>query len=417
MPDIEIEPEKRGTDRYTKTSYPVRYGLYGEIRTSEYIFGFNRNGELATIQGRSGGWLETAEWLKRSAGNNWAYFAAGGYNGAFNYTGEYYVPCLDYQTNTVFGHGKFESEAVTHAFHAFHRLIETLKEIDLPSLCPKTAGFVTRVLDFPPGELEKRGKLFHRITNGVIPVLPPESRHVEYNVIPIRIADGCLYNCGFCRVKSGTGFSIRSSEAVRSQVYALKSFYNRDIVNYNSIFLGEHDALYAGRDRIAFAAELAYDVLKIENAAIKEPRLFMFGSADALLSANEALFEMLNRLPFFTHINIGLESADSATLSMLRKPLTAEKVSAAFLRMIEINRAFANVEISANFVIGAGLPESHLPSILELTTKHLDRRYPKGDIYLSPLEQMGSKEKLLNRFNEFKRICRLPAYLYLIQRL
>ena len=150
---------------------------------------------------------------------------------------------------------------------------------------------------------------------------------------------------------------------------------------------------------------------------MKAPKLFMFGSADALLGADDALFDVLNKLPYFSHINIGLESGDPKTLAKLRKPISAEKVEAAFLRMIEINRACNNLEISANFVIGEDLPDAHLPLTLELTTKHLSHRYPKGDLYLSPLEKMGSKEKLLSRFNEFKRLCRLPAYLYLIQRL
>lgn len=415
--DMEIEPEKTGAQQYIKISYPFRYGCFGEIRTPEHIFGFNLNGEITTIQGRSGGWLETTEWLKRSAGNDWAYFAAGGYNGAYNYTGEYYIPCLDYQTNTIFGQDKFKEKGVINAFHALHKLMQKLNDLNTRGLPGPIVDFINRVRKFSLPELEKRAKAFRAITGGPIPVLPPDARHVEYNVIPIIIADGCLYNCGFCRVKSGAGFKARTRKAIKSQIYALKSFYGKDLPNYNSIFLGEHDALFAGGDLISFAAENAYDILQFETAVMKEPRLFMFGSADALLGADDALFEMLNKLPFFTHINIGLESGDPKTLAKLRKPISAEKVEAAFLRMIDINRACNNLEISANFVIGEDLPDSHLPLTLELTTKHLTHRYPKGDLYLSPLESMGPKEKLLSQFNEFKRLCRLPAYLYLIQRL
>ena len=415
--DLAILPEKKGADRYVKISYPLRYGLFGEIRTPAYIFEFNRNGEIKTIQGRSGGWLETAEWLKRTAGNDWAYFSAGGYNGAFNYTGEYYIPCLPYQTNTIFGEGKFESREIRDAFSAWHDLLEKLERIDTNTLPEPAGGFVRRILEMPPETLEKRGEKLHHIIGGPVSVLPPDTRHVEYDVIPLRIADGCLYNCGFCRVKSGVGFARRTRGEITDQLYALKAFYGRDRINYNSVFLGEHDALFAGAETIGFAADKAWEILEIGQSVMKGPRLFLFGSADSVLRADKALFDMLNRLPFFVHINIGLESGDPETLKALKKPLSADTVAAAFSQMIEINRTYPNIEISANFVIGAGLPDSHLPSILDLTRNRLDRFHPKGDIYLSPLAHTGPKARLLSTFNEFKRLCRLPAYLYLIQRL
>jgi len=414
---MEIEPEKKGQTRYQKVSYPVRYGLYGEIRTEDFVFGFNRNGEIKTIRGRSGGWLETAEWLKRSAGNDWAYFSAGGYNGAYNYTGEYYVPCLPYQTNAIFGHGKFQSPEVKKAFAAWHDLAEKLPEIDRKGLSEKQAVFIDRITAMPPRRLEERGKALHDIIGGPVTVLPPETRHVEYDVIPLTIADGCLYNCGFCRVKSGSGFRVLSREDVARQLNELREFYGDDRFNYNSVFLGEHDALFAGSEAIGFAAQTAWEKLDIGRSVMADPRLFLFASADSLLRADDQVFSALSGLPFYTHINVGLESGDPDTLLLLQKPIGAQKVEEAFSRMIEINRAHPAIEVSANFVIGADLPETHLPSILELAENRLERFYPKGDIYLSPLENIGPKEKFLTTFNEFKRRCRLPGYLYLIQRL
>ncbi len=414
---LEIEPEKQGADHYLKISYPMRYGQFGEIRTKDHVFGFNRNGEIKTIQGRSGGWLETAEWLKRTAGNDWAYFSAGGYNGAYNYTGEYYVPCLEYQTNTIFGHGKLNSREALNAFYAWHELLEKLETLAYDDLPEPAARFIGQVRSMPPAVLEQRGREFHDIIGGPVSVLPPDTRHVEYDVIPVIIADGCLYNCGFCRVKSGAGFKARPRDNILDQLNALKRFYGKDLVNYNSVFLGAHDALFAGGDTFLFAAEKAYEILEIERSAMKQPRLFMFGSADAIMRTEDPVFTLLNGLPFLTHINIGLESGDPETLAFLKKPLGTKKVNDAFGRMLDINRRFANIEISANFVVGDGLPDSHLPSIISLTRNRMDHFYPKGDIYLSPLENIGSKEHLLAGFNQFKILCRLPAYLYLIQRL
>jgi hypothetical protein len=240
---------------------------------------------------------------------------------------------------------------------------------------------------------------------------------VEYDVIPVVIADGCLYNCRFCRVKSGLPFQLRSEADMEEQIRSLREFYGRDLQNFNSIFLGQHDALFAGREPIEFAARKAYEGLSVARSRMKEPRLFLFGSVDSMLRAEEALFPMLNRLPFFTYINLGLESADAETFAALGKPLTPERVRRAFRQMINVNRRFENIEVTANFVYGAKLPAGHLASIIDLTRSHLDHFHGKGAIYVSPLESIGSKEEMLRDFAELKRMCRLPCYIYLIQRL
>ncbi len=412
-----IIPEKRGAGEYVKISYPIRYGRFAEIRTPDHIFGINRNGEVKTIQGRTGGWLQSAEWLKRTAGNDWAYFSAGGYNGAFNYTGEYYVPCLSYQSNAIFGKDRFDGEEVADAFSAWDKMQTKIAGMDIDTMPWPVRDLLRRVRTMTNDRLAERAEWFHRIIGGWVSVLPPDARHVEYDVIPLTISEGCLYNCGFCRVKSGRGFTRKSKEDILDQLYELKAYYNRDLVNYCSIFLGQHDALFSGADLIEFSAKKAYEILGIGNAVMKPPRLFLFGSVDSLLKADYALFDRLERLPFETFINIGLESGDSETLSQLKKPLTAEKVSAAFNRMIEINRDYNHIEVTANFVAGAGLPDNHLPSIVALTRDRVDRPLGKGAIYLSPLEDIGPKDRFLTQFNEFKTLCRLPAYIYLIQRL
>ncbi|MCF8035560.1 MAG: radical SAM domain-containing protein [Desulfobacteraceae bacterium] len=415
--DLEIIAEKQGATEYTKISYPLRYGCYGQIRTPDYIFQFNRNAEIKTVQGRSGDWLTASEWLKRTAGDDWQYFSAGGYSGAYNYTGEYYIPCLPYQTNTLFGGDAFQRPGVRDAFAAWHRLYRQIEALDLTGLDRDQADFIRRIRRMTPERLEARGRQLHEIIGGIVSVLPPDARHAEYDIIPVTVADGCLYNCGFCRVKTGRGFSVRSRQSVTDQLRALKNFYDRDLVNYNAVFLGQHDALNAGREMLLFAAEKAWEILEMDNSVMKNPRMFLFGSADSILRADDGLFDALNSLPFHTYINLGLESGDGPTLSMLRKPLSPAKVEKAFARMLEVNRRYQNIEITANFVIGEGLPETHLSSIIELTRNRLDRFCPKGAAYLSPLEDIGDKNRLLTKFNELKTLCRLPAYIYLIQRL
>lgn len=414
---LNIAPGIKGASKYIKISYPMRFGRYGEIRTPACIFSFHPNGEIRTIQGRSGGWLTSAEWLKRTAGGDWQYFSAGGYAGAFNYTGEYYIPCLPYQSNTLFGADAFERQEVREAFEAWHKLQKDIENLNPGSFSGPEKQFLQKIQHMNPETLQSRAKRLHEIIGGPVSVLPPDCRHVEYDVIPVIISDGCLYNCRFCRVKSGRGFTVRSRRAVTDQLHALAEFYGENLVNYNSIFLGQHDALHAGKEAISFAARQAWDILKISHSVMAEPRIFLFGSVDSIMAADQSLFEMLNKLPFYTYINIGLESGDTNTLSTLGKPLNAKKVEAAFSKMMTINEKYFQVEITANFVMGKGLPDNHLPSILDLTRKRLAHFYPRGAAYLSPLESMGDKNRLLTRFNEFKTLCRLPAYIYLIQRL
>ncbi len=415
--DLIIIPQKKGADAYTKISYPLRYGAYGEIRNRNYTFQFNLNGEIKTIHGRGEGWLDAAEWLKRTPGNDWVYFSAGGYTGAYDFTGEYYVPCLPYPTNAVYGIDQFKGDAVKKAFSAYERLREKLTGIHASALPDIAARFVDRIRQMTPMRLADRAEKFHEIIGGLVTVLPPDARHVEYDVIPVNIADGCLYHCGFCRVKTRKGYRVRTKDQIIEQMRQLKHFYGPDIINYNSVFLGEHDALFAGADLIDWTARQAFEIFDIAGSRIKTPRLFLFGSVDSLLKADNELFEAVNRLPYETYINIGLETGDTATLAMLQKPLTVEKIQAAFDKMMAVNRQFSKIEVTANFVWGQHLPDTHFPSILDLARNRLDHVHGKGVLYLSPLEDSGSKQDMLARFVDFKIQCRLPAYIYLIQRL
>ncbi|MDO9263106.1 MAG: hypothetical protein Q7U02_04010 [Desulfosalsimonadaceae bacterium] len=415
--DLIITPEKQGADRYVKISYPFRYGKFSEIKSGNYTFQFNLNGEIKTIQGRGEGWLDAAEWLKRTAGNDWVYFAAGGYTGAFGFTGEYYVPCLPYDSNAIFGQNRFDSLEVTRAFRLWDDLRVRLTALDTSRLPDPVADLIRRVTDMNDEALEMRAQLLHDIIGGPVSVLPPDARHVEYDVIPLTIADGCLYNCGFCRVKSGHDFKTRKKDDIIRQLHDLRDLYGDDRFNYHSLFLGQHDALFAGADLIEFAALQAFEIMEFGRSFMKDPKLFLFGSVDALLRADDDQFSRINALPFESFINIGLESADPETLKQIEKPLNREKIIRAFNKMMDVNKRFPKVEISANFLYGADLPETHLPSILELTRHSLPHFHSKGAIYLSPLENIGPIPEVKTRFTELKTLCRLPVFFYLIQRL
>ena len=97
--------------------------------------------------------------------------------------------------------------------------------------------------------------------------------------------------------------------------------------------------------------------------------LFLFGSIDSLLKAEDRLFEQLNDLPFYTHINIGFESVDPPTLAFIGKPVEASRVRVAFRKMQNINSLYTNIEISGNFLLGEQLAEEHDRSLAAMLSE------------------------------------------------
>jgi hypothetical protein len=209
---------------------------------------------------------------------------------------------------------------------------------------------------------------------------------------------------------------------VAGQIAGLKRLYGPDLPNYNALFLGQHDALAVGADLIEYAAQMAYDSLGFGHSFMEKPRLFLFGSADSLLGAKERVFQSLDLMPFVTHVNIGLESSDAATLEFLKKPVPLGRIRDAFARMTAINREYEHIEMSANFVIGLDLPPSHLASLSSFAKDAAGPFCGKGHFYLSPIvrdSRAGREEKraLLAQFDKAKAATALPTSLYLIQRL
>ena len=415
--NLEITLERKGALRFTKASYPVRYGNLCEIRTPDYLFEFNLNGDVKFIRGLNRNWPHPAEWLKRTDGNDWVFYSTGGYRGIFHALGEYYLPCPAYASNSVFEYNPFSDPRIRQAFGAWTQLRADLSGIRPNGVPSQTKNFLARISNRDPAALHQKSRDLHRILGTRVSVLPPDTRHADYDVIPLMIADGCLYNCGFCCIKSLRKFQQRSLENVRRQIRELRAFYGADIGNYSALFLGNHDALAAGRELICTAAAEAHAAFGFAKAYVKDPVLFAFGSVDSLLAAENDLFATLDRLPFYSYINIGLESADAATLHELRKPLDVSKIEAAFDKMLAINHRFANLEISANFLLGDRLAPAHYEAMLELIRNRLDRPYSKGAVYLSPLKASRNHRGLIRMFVELKNLSRLPTYLYLIQRL
>lgn len=417
-----ITLDKEGSREFSKVSFPVRYGRFSEIKTPNTIYQFNLNGEIKYIQGIGRGWPHPAEWLKRTVGNDWVYYSAGGYKGIDDYFGEYYFPCLSYPSNSVIDEDPLNDPSIIRARKSLQALRKKIDKLISGAEPGRLKDFLTGVMKNDEKILRHKADQLHRLIGGRVTVLPPDTRHVDYEVIPVIVADGCLYRCGFCRVKTGQDFTPRRAGDIVRQIKNLKRYYGKDLHNYNAVFLGQHDALSAGRELLELAAQKAYELFDFEHSYLKGASLFLFGSIDSIIYSEEKLFESLDRLPFSTYINVGLESNDPPTLEGLKKPVSVGQVREAFLRISDINKRYEKIEVTGNFVFGKDLPTSHFPSLLELIGDRPDPSRNKGAIYLSPLMEEGmrgkeDKRELLRRFLRLKIESRLPTFIYLIQRL
>ncbi len=200
---------KRGEHEYSKASYPVRTGIYTEIDTSEFTYHFNLNDEILRIIGKTADWPHPHEWLKRTVGNDWIYYSTGGYTGVFETTGEYYLPNLPYSTNNALGGRPFSNDHIRSATNQWHQNLETLRTaIQFPDR--QVSRFLDAAIANSPEYLKKKSESFALCYGGPITVLPPDTRHVDYNVIPLNLSEGCLYKCRFCKVKNSKPFSVKS---------------------------------------------------------------------------------------------------------------------------------------------------------------------------------------------------------------
>lgn len=419
--DLVIITNTRGAIGTTDRAYPARYGLYGEIRTREFAFHFNPTGEIRYMRGLSRAWPHPQEWLKRSWGNDWVYYSVGlerGQGRVRDWVGENYLPCLSYESNAIREVSPYAEPGIAPAFSAWSQVYATLCCASLDGLPDAIRVFVEAVIRTNDDTaLMGQAARLHGIIGGRVTVLPPDTRHVDYEVIPLNIADGCLYRCAFCSVKSGALFTPRTAESIVAQIEALKGFYGCNLQNLNALFIGGHDALAAGGELIGLAARSAFDAFGFDRPQGGTPLLFLFGSAGSFQKADSGLFEMLNGLPYKTYINLGLESFDGPTLKQLGKPITPQLVRDSLHKMIRVNHRYPNVEVSANFLLGTSFSDEHRQALIGVLQGLPEGSGKKGCVYLSPLVEAQRRNEVLPMFHEIKNRSALPTYVYLIQRL
>lgn len=192
--DLSIELNCQGNNEYTKVSYPVKYGLFSRLETRDYIFEFNLNHEIRHAKSKKKTWIHPSEWLKRTMGNDWVYYSSGGYSGVYEALGEYYLPNLMYQTNSLLGGKPFKEKAIDEIVKNWHQLISQLPQTDMPD---RFSRWIDTIQQQTPDGLQEKAQQLFDISGSRVTVMPPDARHVDYNIIPLTISDGCLYKCRF----------------------------------------------------------------------------------------------------------------------------------------------------------------------------------------------------------------------------
>lgn len=408
----------QGLAVHEKLSYPVRYGRYHELLTPDAVYHLGLDGFPKYAQGRRADWPHPQEWLKLTRGGDWIYYSTQGYSDLFDLTGEYYYPFLSYVSNPLFSGNPFQCRAVVDLLQGHDQLCRQAAELVDTGVFTEEAGDVLRLFSHWSSEIISRhGQAHLRLLQTRIPVLPPDCRHVDYDVLPVIISEGCLANCGFCRVKTSGEFRVRPLPEVEKQLLGLQGLLGAELANYRGIFLGQHDTLACGIDHIHAALELVLGRLALGRGFVREPVVFFFASTASLLAAGEAELRRLERNDCRIHINIGLESFDQATLDALQKPVRGEDNIAAFRRILTINRQCSRLALSANLVSGRQTGPGHLDRTIAVITREVPVFDPGTVIYLSPLTGAYVVREVRADLRRIQALRRLPVYPYLIQRL
>ena len=206
LENCKITRHKQGNRNYKKVSFPTHTGIFSVVETPQTIFHFNLNNEIIRARSKGRDWSHPHEWLKRTAGDDWIYYSTGGYTGVVEATGEYYLPNFRYPSNSLLGGRSFFRGEVSGLVESwYHQLEEISKQEEGYTADEK--HLIESILVNNPDRLQQKASTLFEIIGGRISVLPPDGRHVDYNLIPLTISRGCLYKCAFCKVKNSSTFS------------------------------------------------------------------------------------------------------------------------------------------------------------------------------------------------------------------
>ncbi len=412
-----LRPGCKGLAVHRKLSYPARFGVYHELITPECTYHLSLDGFPKFFQGNRRNWPHPQEWLKITRNGDMVYYSTQGYSDIFGLTGEYYYPLLSYHSNSLFSSNIFQSIPVSQVIADHDNHCTQAGHMASSWVNRKEAAILWQFSQWTTSKIRRQARRLHRIIQARIPVLPPDCRHVDYDVLPLIVAEGCLANCGFCQVKTSGDFRLRSKKEIENQLSGIGRLLGDDIGNYRGFFLGQHDCLAAGSRPIKAALKKVISILTPGRKYVRNPVAFLFGSTHSLLALTDDDLKRLEQQPCTLYINIGLESFDQETLDILQKPVSAKENRLAFQKALAINRKYSRIRVSANLVLGELTGSNHLNRILKILCDDVPSFQPETTIYLSPLTGFFQSKNVLSDLRRIKSQARLPVYPYLIHQL
>ncbi len=415
--NVAITIYHKGRNRFSPVTYPSFEGIKHQIEYKGYRFIFDLTGEIKYILNTNvHNWPDPLARIKRTIANEWVVYLSYGYEDIYALTGVYYIPVrerLDY-VPIVFD-SPFKSKWFKDSIDCFYELIGFL-----PNCCKDISldisNIILKIINANKNlELKRKAHIFHHLISGTVPILPPDTVFVDYNVIPILISDGCLYNCKFCCLKTGNEWRQRTKSEITTQIKRLKEFFSEDIINYPAIFLGQNDALASSPELILETATIGFESL-LKDSIFIEKSLYIFASTTSLLNAPSWLFKELNKIGYKNiYINCGIESFEQEVLNLIGKPISNKETNEAYKLALDINRDTTCIEISFNLLISKNFPLKHIKTLYEKIT-FPTFKLPKGAIYISPiLGEQYSLRDLKDIIFKLKANSKWDINLYLMQ--
>ena len=416
MTEQRLNPWKTGLAIHRKLSYPARYGCYHELVFPGQIYHLDLNCFPKFIQGTDSHWPHPQEWVKVTGNGDPVYYSTQGYQDIFDLTGEYYYPHPSYPTNAVYRLSSLQRHGVEAVLSQHNQCCQMAGALARRTQDRDRAEILRRFSCWSRQNITARGRNLHNIIKARIPVLPPDCRLVDYDVLPVIVSEGCLANCGFCTIKTGNEYRVRSEGEILEQVLGLQTLLREELANYCGVFLGQHDGLAVGSDRIRQTIETVTTHLRPGTGHVRQPVVFLFGSTSSFLGLSEADLDLLGSLEYQIFMNIGLESFDQQTIEMLKKPAAAADNLSAFFRALEINRTRSGIRVSCNLVFGNRTGKKHLETIYRVLGSPSSPQ-PESIIYISPLSGSFNRKNFLQTLRRIQETARMPVLPYLIQRL
>ncbi|PJC73275.1 MAG: hypothetical protein CO013_07230, partial [Syntrophobacterales bacterium CG_4_8_14_3_um_filter_58_8] len=142
-------------------------------------------------------WPDPQEVLKRTDGNDLIYYGVHGYDSSYELIKNYYVPFNGVYGSDLFAENPLEGRPVRQALAGFDKLTIEAGRLAAAASCDRPRAFLLRVAAMNREGLAEEGRTLHRIMGANLPVLPPETIDVDYEVIPLILTEGCTYNCRF----------------------------------------------------------------------------------------------------------------------------------------------------------------------------------------------------------------------------